>query len=150
MPALPKLNFPAIRLRARDRAGQTEVWDDLRGIWLVLTPEEWVRRHLIAALVSHCGARPMRIVQEYAVPLNGQPQRADVVVVDDAAAPLLLAECKAPSIVVNEKTFAQAVRYNSVLGARYVVLTNGLRHYCCEYRDGRYLRLERFPDLSGR
>ena len=140
MPALPKLNFPAIRLRARDRAGQTEVWDDLR----------WVRRHLIAALVSHCGARPMRIVQEYAVPLNGQPQRADVVVVDDDAAPLLLAECKAPSIVVNEKTFAQAVRYNSVLGARYVVLTNGLRHYCCEYRDGRYLRLERFPDLSGR
>ena len=104
MPALPKLNFPAIRLRARDRAGQTEVWDDLRGIWLVLTPEEWVRRHLIAALVSHCGARPMRIVQEYAVPLNGQPQRADVVVVDDDAAPLLLAECKAPSIVVNEKT----------------------------------------------
>lgn len=148
MPALPKLNFPAIRLRARNRDGQVEVWDELRGIWLVLTPEEWVRRHLIAMLVSHCGAQPMRIVQEYAVPLNGQPQRADVVIVDDRAEPLLLAECKAPSIAVTGKTFAQAVRYNSVLGARYVVLTNGLRHYCCEYRDGRYVRMERFPDLS--
>ena len=53
MSALPKLNFPAIRLRARRREGQVEVWDDLRGIYLVLTPEEWVRRHLIAYLVSH-------------------------------------------------------------------------------------------------
>ena len=148
MPALPKLNFPAIRLRARDRAGQTEVWDDLRGIWLVLTPEEWVRRHLIAALVSHCGARPMRIVQEYAVPLNGQPQRADVVVVDDDAAPLLLAECKAPGVPVGERTLAQAVRYNSVLGARWIVLTNGLRHYCWECCDGHYAPCSGFPNLA--
>ena len=79
MSALPKLNFPAIRLRARRREGQVEVWDDLRGIYLVLTPEEWVRRHLIAYLVSHCGVLPKRVVQEYAVPVNGQPQRADVV-----------------------------------------------------------------------
>ena len=85
MPALPKLNFPAIRLRARRREGQVEVWDALRGIYLVLTPEEWVRRHLIAYLVSHCGVLPKRVVQEYAVPVNGQPQRADVVVVGDRA-----------------------------------------------------------------
>ena len=150
IPALPRLNFPPVRLRARRRGETVEIWDALRGTYLVLTPEEWVRQHLIAYLVASCGVQARRIVQEYAVALNGQPQRADVVVVGDRAEPLLLAECKAPSIVVNEKTFAQAVRYNSVLGARYVVLTNGLRHYCCEYRDGRYLRLERFPDLSGR
>ena len=129
MPALPKLNFPAIRLRARRREGQVEVWDALRGIYLVLTPEEWVRRHLIAYLVSHCGVLPKRVVQEYAVPVNGQPQRADVVVVD-------------------ERTLSQAVRYNSVLGARFVILTNGLRHYCCEYRDGKYVQLSGFPDFS--
>lgn len=148
MSALPKLNFPAIRLRARNRGEQVEVWDELRGVWLLLTPEEWVRRHLIAYLVAHCGARPLRIAQEYAVPLNGQPQRADVVVVGDDARPLLLAECKAPDIVIGRNAFAQAVRYNSVLGARYVVLTNGLKHYCCEVRDGAYVRSERFPDLS--
>jgi len=150
MSALPKLNFPAIRLRARRREGQVEVWDDLRGIYLVLTPEEWVRRHLIAYLVSHCGVLPKRVVQEYAVPVNGQPQRADVVVVDDAAEPLLVAECKAPGIPVGRQTLAQAVRYNSVLKARYVVLTNGLKHYCCELRDGEYVQLGAFPRFGAR
>ena len=148
MNELPKLNFPAIRLRARRRDGTVEVWDSLRGIYLVLTPEEWVRRHLIAYLIARCGAQPTRIVQEYAVPLNGQPQRADVVVVDHRAQPLLVAECKAPGIRIDGRTLAQAVRYNSVIGARYVVLTNGLCHYCCECRDGEYRRLEGFPDLS--
>ena len=83
MSALPKLNFPAIRLRARRRGDGVEVWDSLRGIYLVLTPEEWVRQHLIAYLTAYCGVQPKRIVQEYAVALNGQPQRADVVVVGD-------------------------------------------------------------------
>lgn len=149
MSDLPKLNFPAVRLRARRRGDVVEVWDALRGIYLVLTPEEWVRQHLIACLVEQCGAQPLRIVQEYAVPLNGQPQRADVVVVDDRAEPLLLAECKAPGIAIDRHTLAQAVRYNSVLKARYLVLTNGLRHYCCEWRDGKYVQLAGFPDLSG-
>ncbi len=148
MSALPKLNFPAIRPRARRRGETVEVWDELRGMFLVLTPEEWVRQHLLAYLVSGCGAQPMRIVQEYAVALNGQPQRADVVVVDDNARPLLLAECKAPEININDKTLAQTVRYNSVLGARYVILTNGLRHYCYEYLDGKYIQLAGFPDLG--
>ena len=135
MSELPKLNFPAIRLRARRRGDAVEVWDALRGIYLVLTPEEWVRQHLIAYLVSHCGVLPKRVVQEYAVALNAEP--------------LLLAECKAPGIPVGRQTLAQAVRYNSVLGARYIILTNGLRHYCCECRDGGYVQLDGFPDLSG-
>ena len=121
MSRLPKLNFPAIRLRARRRGDGVEVWDSLRGIYLVLTPEEWVRQHLIAYLTAYCGVQPKRIVQE----------------------------CKAPCIPINGRTLAQAVRYNSVLGARYVILTNGLRHYCCECRDGEYVQLGGFPDLSG-
>ena len=131
MEELPKLNFPAIRLRARRREGLVEVWDPIRGIYLVLTPEEWVRQHLIAYLVSHCG-----------------PQRADVVVVGDRGEPVLLAECKAPNIPIGRHTLAQAVRYNSVLGARYVVLTNGLKHYCCEWRDGVFVPLGGFPVLG--
>ena len=82
--------------------------------------------------------------------LNGQAQRADVVVVDDAAEPLLVAECKAPGIPVGRQTLAQAVRYNSVLKARYVVLTNGLKHYCCELRDGEYVQLGAFPRFGAR
>ena len=148
IPALPRLNFPPVRLRARRRGAAVEVWDDLRGIYLVLTPEEWVRQHLIAYLVASCGVQAKRIVEEYAVALNGQPQRADVVVVGDRAEPLLLAECKAPDIPVDERTLAQAVRYNSVLGARWIILTNGLRHYCWECVEGRYEQLAGFPNLG--
>ena len=147
MSELPKLNFPAIRLRARRRGEQVEVWADLRGRYLVLTPEEWVRRHLIAYLVSHCGVLPKRIVQEYAVEVNGCPQRADVVVVDDRAQPLLLAECKAPEVRIDRHVLAQAVRYNSVLGARYVVLTNGMTHYCYERVGEGYEVRDAFPTL---
>ena len=150
MSGLPKLNFPAIRLRARRRGDAVEVWDSLRETYLVLTPEEWVRQHLVAYLVTHCGVPPKRIVEEYAVALNGQAQRADVVVVDDAAEPLLVAECKAPGIPVGRQTLAQAVRYNSVLKARYVVLTNGLKHYCCELRVGEYVQLGAFPRFGAR
>ena len=136
IPDYPRLNFPAVKLRISQRGEQMTVWDPLRGIYLVLTPEEWVRRHLIGFLISHCGAQPMRIVQEYAVAMNGSPQRADVVVVDEAA-----------GIGIDRQVLAQAVRYNSVLGARYVVLTNGLVHYCYEYAEGRYTRMDRFPRL---
>ncbi len=156
MNTLPKLNFPAIHPRARRRNSSIEIWDSIRGMYLVLTPEEWVRQHLIAYLVGACRAAATSIVQEYPVAFNGQPQRADVVVMDREARPLLLAECKAPTVSIDEKVFAQAVRYNSMIGARYVVLTNGLKHYCFEWeapRDGapgRYLRRESFPDLLGR
>ncbi len=143
----PKLNFPAIRLRAK-RCGETVlVWDALRGLYLVLTPEEWVRRHLIEFLTSHCGVQPTRIVQEYPVRLNGQPQRADVVVCDDAGAPLILAECKAADVVIDNAVLAQAVRYNSVVAARYLILTNGLDHFCYEFVDGRYTPISQFPKL---
>ena len=93
MSGLPKLNFPAIRLRARRRGDGVEVWDSLRGIYLVLTPEEWVRQHLIAYLTAYCGVQPKRIVQEYAVALNGQPQRADVVVVGGGNVAMDAARC---------------------------------------------------------
>lgn len=147
MSGYPTLAFPSVKLRARRRGADVEVWDELRGTWLVLTPEEWVRRHLVAYLVTACGAAPLRLVQEYPVALNGQPQRADVVVVDDTGRPLALAECKAPDIPIDRRVLAQAVRYNSVLGARYLLLTNGLKHFCYECRDGRYIALDAFPSL---
>jgi len=122
------------------------VWDPLRGDWLVLTPEEWVRRHLIQWLIGR-GIPPQRIIQEYPVPLNGQPQRADVVVVDRQGRPQLVAECKAAGVKIDRSVLAQAVRYNSVTHARYVMLTNGLSHYLYACIDGRYAPVSSFPDL---
>ena len=144
----PKLNFPSIRLRGRRVGEQAQIWDEERRMWLVLTPEEWVRQHLKGHLVAACGVIPTRMVAEYPVSLNGQAQRADLVVVDEVGRPLLLAECKAPEVPIDRSTLDQAVRYNSVLGARYLILTNGLRHYCYErLSDVDYQPLADFPKL---
>lgn len=150
MDGYPKLNLPDVSLRLRRAGGAVQVWDPLRGMWLVLTPEEWVRRHLIGLLTGCCGVQPLRIAQEYPVPLNGQPQRADVVVADAAARPLLLAECKAPDVKITRATLRQAVRYNSVVGARYLLLTNGRETYCYEcVAPSEYRPLPALPHFGG-
>ena len=94
MPQFPKLNFPAVVLPIRERDGKSCVPDRVRGGYIVLTPEEWVRRHVIEYLVNWCGVELQRIVTEYPVMLNGQPQRADIVVVGSDARARMLVECK--------------------------------------------------------
>ena len=79
---LPELNFPAVELRRIERDGRTYVPDVVRGGYLVLTPEEWVRRHVIGYLTGYCGVELRTVMTEYPVDLNGTPQRADVVVAD--------------------------------------------------------------------
>ena len=138
MPDTTKLIFPNISARIKQVEGEKYIWDSLRQKWLVLTPEEWVRRHAIEWLIAERGVPALRISQEYPVNVNGQHQRADIVVVDDAAKPHILVECKAPDITVNEEVLMQALRYNAVLNARYVVLTNGKGLWCYECCNGKY------------
>lgn len=149
----PKLNFPSINLRAMENNGHTLVFNRIRSTYIVLTPEEWVRRHLVEFLITHCKAPLRSIIEEYPVSINGMAQRADVVVMGNNAQPLLLAECKAPDIDFKnsntlQEVFMQASRYNAILKARYVVLTNGLQHFCYEYRDNGYIALNHFPKLG--
>lgn len=142
----PKLNYPAINLRARHTAnGKTEVFDAVRGRWLVLTPEEWVRRHVVEYMRSQCGFAPQQIVEEYPIPINGMLQRADIVAMGIDARPLIVVECKEPSVKIDGKVLSQVVRYNSVLGCRYVVLTNGLDTFCYGCENGEYMPLRSFP-----
>lgn len=113
----------------------------------MLTPEEWVRQHLIGWLVNSLHIPALRIVQEYAVDLNGTAQRADVVVIDDCAKPLLLAECKSFSVEIDEAVLNQAVRYNSIVGARYILLTNGRNIFIYERTDSGYKPMRTTPQL---
>lgn len=146
MEQLPALNFPPVELNIRRRPdGQLQIPDLVRGGYIILTPEEWVRRHLIGYLISDCGVLLRSIITEYPVSLNGTAQRADVVVVDPSGKPVLLAECKAAEVKIDKSVLSQAVRYNSVVGARYIVLTNGLRHYCYEQTDEGPLPMREFP-----
>lgn len=139
-----KLIFPAISARTKEEERVKYIWDSLRGKWLVLTPEEWVRQHTIAWLVRERGIPELRISQEYPVNINGQHQRADIVVIDDMAKPHILVECKAPEVAIDQEVVMQAIRYNAVVGARYILLTNGLKLYCYEYADGKYRGLKEF------
>lgn len=107
--------------------GVTQVWVPSRGRWLVLTPEEEVRRRVVRHLVERLSIPPTHIVEEYPVMLNGQPQRADIVVVDGALRPWLVVECKAPEVALTREVIDQVGRYNSVVGARQIVVTNGRR-----------------------
>lgn len=143
---LPTLNFPPIHLRARRMPnGRTEVFDAVRGRWLVLTPEEWVRRHVVAFILSHCGYVAQHIIEEYPVPINGMSQRADIVVVDRCCRPYFVVECKEPNVKIDGEVLAQVVRYNSVLGCRYIAITNGMQTFCYACEMGKYTPIDHFP-----
>lgn len=128
---LPKVEGLRIRKKCAADNSILEVWDDLRGRWLVLTPEEWVRRHFIGYLISVCGVVPHCIAQEVRV---DNAWRADIVIYDKSARVVAIVECKAPQVKLSIDTAEQIARYNHYLDARYLILTNGVEHryYCVD------------------
>lgn len=145
-----KITFPSAKLSTKIIDGERYVWDPLRKSYLKLTPEEFVRRHAINYLISECNVEPQSIAQEYPVPINGTAQRADIVVVGRDLRPVILVECKAPDVKITQETLSQAVRYNSVLDAQYIILTNGVKHYCFEVIDGVPRQMKCFPKMEYR
>lgn len=142
----PTLNYPAIHLRARRGAnGRTEIFDKVRGRWLVLTPEEWVRRHVVEYLKSECGVLPQQIIEEHPININGMTQRADIVALGSDTRPLIVVECKKPEVAINHDVLCQAVRYNSILQSPYIVITNGINTYCYSLNGMSYSPIDYFP-----
>ena len=137
-------------LRTRLAAGRPQVWDPVRKQWVALTPEERVRQLFLRYLLDDRGVPAYLVSVEYGFAFaNGKPQRADLLVFGPDARPLLLVECKAPEVAVNRAVFEQASRYNAVIGAPYLALTNGSVHYCCRLEaDGRYGFLSAVPLFS--
>ena len=141
------LNLPSYDLRRAERDGQAVVFDPVRRQWVRLTPEEWVRQHLVQYLIQDRSVPPGLLAIEKAFPFEGRRWRADVVVHGRDGHPLLVAECKAPRVEIAQEAFDQVARYNRVVGARCLVVTNGLAHYCCR-RDpdtGTYRFLDHLP-----
>lgn len=143
----PPLNLPPAALQLRPGTdGAVEVYDPLRKRWVVLTPEEWVRQHFVAYLQAALGFPAALIANEVGLHLNGCSRRSDTVVYDRTLRPLCLVEYKAPTVPITQKVFDQIARYNSVLHAKYLIVSNGLSHYCCRYRpDGGYTFLREIP-----
>ena len=145
MPESVKLIFPTISPRIKSEEGEKFIWDSLRGKWLVLTPEEWVRRHVVEYLRRECGFAPQLIVEEHPVTINGMAQRADIVVMGADLKPLMVVECKEPNVKISEEVLRQVTRYNNVLRCRYIALTNGITTYCYEHDGEKYNPINAFP-----
>jgi hypothetical protein len=127
-----KLNLPEFDAKVRIMENQQQIFDVIRRKYVVLTPEEWVRQHFVNYLINHSSYPKGLMTIEKKVIVNGASQRADIVVYSRNGQPLMVVECKAPDIELSNSTFAQAARYNYILGAKYLVITNGVKHFCCK------------------
>lgn len=147
--SLPQLNLPPIKLRIKkDSAGKVVIFDRLRHKWLKLTPEEWVRQNFISWLTEYLHYPISLIAVEIGITLNNTSRRCDTVVFSSDNRPLMIIEYKAPSVAISQPTFDQIVRYNMVLHTPFLVVSNGIRHYCCQidYTTDSYSFLPYIPD----
>lgn len=125
-----KLNFPetyAFRIEQQE-GNQLRIWDRIRKKWVVLTPEEWVRQHVICYLIQN-NWPASRLSVERQLEVNGLKKRFDVLVFNQQGNPELLVECKAPEIELSEETMLQIATYNTRINANFLLVTNGLTHY---------------------
>jgi hypothetical protein len=129
---MQKLNFPEYEFSIRNVAKKTQIFDQTRKRYYVLTPEEWVRQHLVEYLVHELGFPRSLLEIEKSLTLNKMHKRADLLVRDKSGNPILMAECKAPDVKVTQKTFDQAGRYNMVFRVPYLLITNGVQHFCAQ------------------
>ena len=141
------LNLPSYTFQITETDGKRQIYDPLRQTYVRLTPEEWVRQHFVQYLIQELDVPAGLMATESTFGYQGQPWRADVVVYDRQGAPLLLVECKAPSVSIRQDAFDQGARYNLVLGAHYLVVTNGQAHYACrvDTGSGEYAFLDDLP-----
>ncbi|MFN3874538.1 MAG: type I restriction enzyme HsdR N-terminal domain-containing protein [Flavobacteriales bacterium] len=126
----PSLALPDHGVKTRHGPDGAQVFDPIRRQWVALLPEEWVRQHFINFLVHDRGCPASLIAVERRLTLNGLCKRADIVVHAADGRAVALAECKAPTVRLGPSAFEQAARYNLVLGVPWLLVTNGLRHYC--------------------
>jgi hypothetical protein len=150
---LPKLNFPdyKFKITAESAEGQSsKIFDIVRKKYVKLTPEEWVRQNLIQYLIKEKKFPASLMAIESKVKVNQLLKRTDLVVYNNLLQPVLIAECKAPSVMITQKAFDQAARYNLTLNVKYFVLTNGLQIYSCKinHEKKRYDFLKEIGDYS--
>ena len=145
---MQELKLPKINIKSKLVNNSTQVFDIIRKKYFILTPEEWVRQHVIHYLIFH-KKYPKGLMQvEKLIKYNNLNTRADIVVYDTNSNPVILVECKAPSVAINKNAFDQIAKYNFNLKANFLFVTNGINHYCCKinYNDGSVEYLQEIPN----
>ena len=142
-----RLNLPQFDIKLRVQEGRQQVLDPLRRRWVALTPEEWVRQHFVHWLISDLGYPTGLMANEVKLRIGQKELRADSVLYDRELHPRMIIEYKAPHITITQKVFNQITAYNMELHARYLVVSNGLTHYCVKLSDDgkKYLFLDHMP-----
>ncbi|MBP5982327.1 MAG: type I restriction enzyme HsdR N-terminal domain-containing protein [Fluviicola sp.] len=143
----PPLSIPPAQLAISKKGEQLLVWCVIRKKHLVMTPEEWVRQHVVHFLLNDQKIALPRINTEHLLKINGQNRRCDVLVVDGFGKPILIVECKAATVALDEKTLLQISNYAQATNVPYLWMTNGIDHYIIDTKNPSEL-LESFPSLK--
>jgi len=139
------LAFPACEFRFKSTKNGQAIFDPIRKKYVALTPEEWVRQHCLQWLLKDQAVPAIRIRVEASLQLLGMPRRADIAVFAPDGPLWLVVECKAPSVPITESVFDQVARYNRVLQAPYLMVTNGRVHYFCAFQPTGYQFIPQLP-----
>tara|TARA_R110000787_G_scaffold234375_6_gene341272 strand:+ start:1350 stop:1790 length:441 start_codon:yes stop_codon:yes gene_type:complete len=145
---MQELNFPSYSFRLKSSENKTLIFDIIRKKYVALTPEEWVRQHVVMFLLEVKKYPISLIAVEKQLKINSLLKRTDVVVFNNKGTPEILIECKAPSVPISQHTFDQIARYNLTAKSNYLMVTNGLDHYFCQIdtKSETYIFLKDIPN----
>ena len=145
--AMQALNLPPYQFKLKQQGIRTQIFDAVRKKYVVLTPEEWVRQNFLQFLIQDKKFPASLIAVEAGLKYNQLKKRMDVLVYDKNGAPYLMVECKAPDVKITQAAFDQIASYNMVFKVKYLVVTNGINHFCCmmDYTSNTYSYLENVP-----
>ncbi len=141
------LNLPTFEAKVKEKDGKLVIFDPARRKFVALTPEEWVRQHFVNYLIHYKGYPKELLANEVSLKLNGTSKRCDTVLYDRFLTPLMIVEYKSPLVKITRAVFDQITRYNMAMHVRYLVVSNGISHYCCkiDYEKLTYSFLEEIP-----
>ena len=144
------LNLPSYPAKILKRNGKNVIFDPLRQQYVALTPEEWVRQHFVHFLTDFKGYPKGLLANEIQLDLNGTKKRCDTVLFNKDLSARMIVEYKAPNIEITQAVFDQITRYNMVLKVEYLIVSNGIRHYCCriDYNTMKYTFLPDIPSYT--
>lgn len=147
---MPLLNLPYYTTKISEKDGKRSIYDVVRKKYVAITPEEWVRQHFVNYLIRDKNYPKNLMANEVSLTLNGTSKRCDTVVYDRFLTPLMMIEYKAPHIEIRQAVFDQIVRYNIIMRVKYLVVSNGINHYCCkiDYDKNTYAFIDGIPDYA--
>ena len=145
-----EINLPPYDIKMREQGGKRQIFDFLRRKYVALTPEEWVRQHFVHFLINHKGYPQGLLANEVELKVGDKKLRCDTLLYNRALQPQMIIEYKAPHVEITQQVFNQITVYNHLLHVDYLVISNGLQHFCCrmDYKKNSWEFLKEIPNYE--